>query len=288
MKEIIQSLAAQRSRLQKISVVAFAGLAAAVALLMFGQRLPALALGAAVLAFYFIWLRRRILGYSDEIARASVLNGLAAPLRDPVFLDRQGMTVEELDALAMLPVRRDGNALMLRQGFEGRRDGGVCRGWEITFHYPRSSGKRADFGFFSGTLLTKSFDRPVAEEGDWLALREDLLDAPTLEAFLSEKGYRAASPKDGGLRFYGKGSESVPPAVAARVKGLAEKTSCFGAARLMPNGAAVYLDRHFYTQRVKVRDLPTEAQLLANPLAERDDIWDLFLFWQRSRPKEEE
>ena len=128
MKEIISSLAAKRSRLQKISIGAFAGLAAAVALLVFGQRLPALALGAAVLVFYFAWLRRQIVGYSDDIARASVLNGLAAPLRDPVFLDRQGMTVEELDALAMLPVRREGDALMLRQGFEGRRGGGVCRG----------------------------------------------------------------------------------------------------------------------------------------------------------------
>ena len=288
MKEIISSLAAKRSRLQKISIGAFVGLAAAVALLVFGQRLPALALGAAVLVFYFAWLRRQIVGYSDDIARASVLNGLAAPLKDPVFLDRQGMTLEAFDALAILPVGSDVNALMARQGFEGRRDGGVCRGWEITFHFRRDPGKRSDYGFLSGTLLTKTFDRPVAEAGDWLALREDLLDEQVLEAFLSEKGYCPAAEDAGDLRFYGRGGGSIPPAVAARVKGLAERVESFGAARLTPEGAAVYLDRHFYTQRVKVRDLPTEAQLLANPLPERDDIWDLFLFWQRNRAKEEE
>ena len=236
MKETIANLAALRGRLQKISVAAFAGLIAAAALLAFGQRVPALALGAAVLAFHFGWLRRRLAGYSDAIAKASVMNGLAAPLRDPVFLDRQGMTAEAFDGLAILPIRKSSDALMLRQGFEGRRDGGVCRGWEITFHYQRDPEKRTDFGFFSGTLLTKTFDRPVAGAGDWLILRGDLVDPRALSGFLAQKGYRAipmeGADDDADLLFFGKNDDAFPPALAARAKGLCDQAERFGAARL--------------------------------------------------------
>jgi hypothetical protein len=41
-----------------------------------------------------------------------------------------------------------------------------------------------------------------------------------------------------------------------------------------------------YTDRLKVRDLPTEEQLRRNPLPERDDVWDFFQYLQRWREEE--
>ena len=289
MKEILQELAAKRDRLQKISMGYFAMIVLVILLLFIGPGLAGMILGVALLAFYFVWLRRQTQEYSDTANRARILNGLCAPLKDPVFLGSTGLTVRELEDMAMLPVQADDHGLLIRQGFEGKKDAGTCRGWEVTFHYQLGA-KRTSYAFLSGTLMTKAFDREIAGMPEWVAVRRELVDEGILAGFLREKGYTLVNPENAdwknrmvlGLR----NGKAVPEKILPRVAGFFSGLERVGAVHCTEKEAAVFLDHRFYTDKLKVRDLPTEEQLRTNPLPERDEVWDFFQFLQRWREEE--
>ena len=289
MKEILQELAAKRNRLQKISMAYFAMIVAVILLIFIGPGLPGMILGVALLIFYFVWLRRQTQEYSDKANSERILNGLCAPLKDPVFLGNTGLTVHELEEMAMLPVQADDHGLLIRQGFEGKKDGGICRGWEVTFHYQVGS-KRTSYAFLSGTLMTKTFDRQITGMPEWVAVRRELVDETILGRFLQEKGYTLIHPekaewKDKLILGLRNGKE-IPEKILPRLAGLFAGMERVGAVHCTEKEAAVFLDHRFYTDRLKVRDLPTEEQLRRNPLPERDDVWDFFQYLQRWREEE--
>ena len=290
MEETLRDLAAERDRLQKISVAYFAVMVIAILLIFIGPALIGMLLGAALLAFYFGWLRGRIGSYSDNVGKANILNGLAEPLQDPVYLGNTGMTAEELDASAMLPIRTDDNGLLIRHGFEGKKDGGVRRGWEVTFHYQRGA-KRTDYAFLSGSILTGSFDHEISGMPEWVAVQRDLVDENILLKFFREKGYRPVRTEnaepDGKYLMGVRGDGVLPEKICAKLADLGGRMERLGAVRCTAAEAAVFLDHRFYTYPIKVRDLPTEEQLRANPLPERDEIWDFFRFLQNRNEEEE-
>ena len=289
MKEVLQELAAKRDRLQKISMVYFAMIVVVIVLIFIGPGLPGMVLGVALLVFYFVWLRRQTREYSDKANSERILNGLCSPLKDPVFLGNTGLTAGELEDMAMLPVQADDHGLLIRQGFEGRKDGGICRGWEVTFHY-QIGAKRTSYAFLSGTLMTKAFDREISGMPEWVAVRRELVDETILGKFLQEKGYTLIRPdntewKDRmilGLR----NGKVIPEKILPRIAGLFAGMERMGAVHCTEKEAAVFLDHRFYTDKLKVRDLPTEEQLRSNPLPERDDVWDFFQFLQRWKTEE--
>ena len=290
MKETIEKLASMRSCLQKICLATFAGIIIALVLILAWQKIPGVLLEAAILIFYFGWLRGQIRQYSDEANKAHILHGLATPLRNPVYLGKTGLTVNDLDEMAMLPIRKEENGLLIREGFEGKKDSGICRGWETTFHYSLGSGNK-NVAFLSGTLMTKTYDQVLPETPDWLAVRREMVDGDVLKQFFKEEKYQEKTTGNDlldrkfliGVRGEGTLSESILP----RLAGLCEKQQRIGAIRCYDQQAAVFLDHRFYTARLKVRDLPTEDQLRTNPLPERDDVWEFFQFLQRWREEKE-
>ena len=286
MQETLKKLAATRNRLRKISIVYFCMLVLAVLMLFIGPEIAGMLLSVVLLAFYFGWLRGQNHRFSDEANKAHILYGLAKPLKEPVFLGNTGLTIKDLDEMAILPVRKDDRSLLTRQGFEGRKDGGICRGWEVTFHYQLGYGKK-NYAFLIGTILTKTWDQTLQGSPDWLFVKKEMVDEDILHQFFIEKGYREEKTGNDSLdkKFTSgiRGEGILPEDILPRLAGLSERLDRIGAVRCTERGAAVFLDHRFYTATLKVRDLPTEAQLSDNPLPERDDIWDFFRFLQRRK-----
>ena len=279
-----EKLAAMRNRLRMITVAILMVLILSLILVLAGQPQAGMILGTVTMVFFLVWRRRANRAYSDRVGEINILNGLAAPLKNPKYLGNTGLTEKDVDGMAMLPIRMDGHGLLARQGFEGRKDGGICRGWEITLHYQRGNG-RTDYAFLSGTLLTKSFDKPLKKGMDWVLLRRDLLADGVAERFFREKEYTILrtgnEALDGELLIGTRTGCDLPEDWIARITGISTRLEQIGAIRCTADGAAVFLDHRFYTYSLKVRDLPTEEQLKANPLPERDDIGELFDFFQK-------
>ncbi len=279
-----EKLAATRHRLRLITVGILIVLIVSLILVLAGQPQLGMILGTVTMIFFFVWRRRINREYSDRVGEANILGGLAAPLKNSKYLGNTGLTEKDMDGMAMLPIRTNGHSLLIRQGFEGQTDGGTCRGWETTFHYQRGNG-RTDYAFLSGTLLTKRFDKPLKKGMDWVLLRRDLLADGVAERFFQEKEYSVLrtgnETLDGELIIGIRKGDMLPEKVIARITGISTRLEQIGAIRCTADGAAVFLDHRFYTYSLKVRDLPTEEQLKTNPLPERDDIWELFDFFQK-------
>jgi len=285
MKETIEHLREIQKKLKTIGLIYFAVLILGVGLTIFRQQIPGAVITGAALLFYFFWLRKQYRGYSDEVAKASILNGLISGLKNPAYLGQEGLTGKELKEMAIFPVHLNNHPLLLRQGFEGEKEGMVIRGWESTSHYARSP-KRTDFAFLSGTLMTVSFDQPLAEHPDWVAIKRDLLASGVLEAFFREEGYHEIQTENNQFdqRFaVGVKDEGVyPERMIPRIAGITARLENISAIRCSSEWAAVYMDRCFYTVDVKAGDLPTEEQLKKNLLPERDDLWELFAFIRKN------
>lgn len=294
-KTTLAALEAKRRRLQLIGMGCFVGLGLALGLWMYGRVMPALALWAALLVFYFAWLRRQMRGYSDDIARINVLNGLCAPMADARFLGDGGMMLQDFVQTTMLPAREAPSSLLLRQGFEARLDGMTLRGWEITFHYKKPTDKKNDFEFVSGSVLTARFDAPIDTDEDWVLTHKQVIAARVMTEHMSKHGYRPANCEIKALReaftIGGRDGRAFPTEWAKALVALRERAGRLAAVRLSKEGVSVYLDRRFYTNKTRIRDLPTPAQLTANPLPERDAILALFRDWRRGtidQPEENE
>ena len=285
MKETMERLSGIQKKLKTVSLVYFAVLILGVGLTIFRQRIPGAAITGAALIFYFCWLRKQFRGYNDEVAKASILNGLIPDLKNARYLGREGLTGKELKEMAIFPVHLNNQPLLLRQGFEGEKDGMIIRGWESTSHYARSQ-SRTDYAFLSGTLMTASFDQPLPEHPDWVVIKRDLLASGVLETFFREAAYReiqtgnskfdqlfALGVRDGGV---------YPERMIPRIAGITARLENISAVRCSSDWAAVYMDRCFYTVDVKAGDLPTEEQLKKNLLPERDDLWELFAFFRKN------
>ena len=289
MKETIERIASKRDQVRKTIFAILIVMIISLGLVLFGQQQFGMILGTLTMVFFFIWKRRKNREYSDMVGEANILNGLATPLKDPKYLGSAGLTVKDLDEMAMLPIRMDDHGLLIRQGFEGQKARGTCRGWETTFHYQRSE-KKTDCAFLSGTLLTKSFDQPLSNGLDWVTVRRELLAGGVPERFFQEKGYKVIPTGNEKLdQTFLTGTRSncvLPGNLIARIAGITGRLEQIGAIRCTPNAAAVFLDHRFYTYPIKARDLPTEDQLKVNPLPERDDIWELFEYFQKEEKKE--
>ena len=126
-----EKLAAMRNRLRMMTVAILMVLILSLILVLAGQPQAGMILGTVTMVFFLVWRRRANRAYSDRVGEINILNGLAAPLKDPKYLGITGLTEKDVDGMAMLPIRMDGHGLLARQGFEGRKDGGICRGWEV-------------------------------------------------------------------------------------------------------------------------------------------------------------
>ena len=122
MKETMERLSGIQKKLKTVSLVYFAVLILGVGLTIFRQRIPGAAITGAALIFYFCWLRKQFRGYNDEVAKASILNGLIPDLKNARYLGREGLTGKELKEMAVFPVHLNNHPLLLRQGFEGEYD----------------------------------------------------------------------------------------------------------------------------------------------------------------------
>lgn len=295
MKDVLASIAARQKRLQMVGLGCLMVFGLLLGLFMYGRYEIALPICGVMLVFYFAVLRRGLRDYSDEISKTNILRGLAAPLEDAEYLGSCGMTAREFADCAMLPMRDIDDAILLRQGFQGRTDGGLLRGFEMTFHYHKQSEKRNDFDFVSGTFLSERFDCPINGAEDWLLVHRNMIDPKVLSNHLTQRGYKSAKCEIKALReafiIASRGEGAFPTELAKRILALREKAPRLGMLRLCGEGCMVFLDRRFYTDKTKVRDLPTEAQLLTNPLPERDAIIALFRDWQQGtigNPEEDE
>ena len=130
MRETMDRLSGAQNRLRNASMVLLAALAVSVILILMKIRIPGLVLGTAAMVLYFGWVKWQSRKYSTQVTEANILYGLAADLEDPKYLGKKGLTVEELDQAAILPVQVEKGSLLIFQGFEGKMEGSLIRGWE--------------------------------------------------------------------------------------------------------------------------------------------------------------
>lgn len=276
----VAALESKRRLTQGIVVVHVAVYAAALLLFAFGKWTPAAVLGGANLLFYFLGVRRFIRTYAQAATEANLRHGLCASLEDVDYRPKGGMTQAELEEWAMLPIQGKGTGLLCRHFLSGREGELRFTCAEVTFHYGTAGAKgREEQRFLSGTVVTarSPSDAPM---GDWLLLREDLLEPGAREEFLRAGGYQGArGAPEGFLLFAHREGEQLPEPLAQRISGLYAESKRLAALRLAGNGAAAYLDLRFYTGSGYPTARPDAARLRGNTLPERDGLWDLFRFW---------
>ena len=123
MRETMDRLSGAQNRLRNASMVLLAVLAVSVILILMKIRIPGLVLGTAAMVLYFGWVKWQSRKYSGQVTEANILHGLAADLEDPKYLGKKGLTVEELDQAAILPVQVEKGSLLIFQGIR-RETGG--------------------------------------------------------------------------------------------------------------------------------------------------------------------
>ncbi|MBQ1490332.1 MAG: hypothetical protein IIZ39_00100, partial [Blautia sp.] len=279
------------------------------ALFIFGKRLPALILLLANLLYYLIILRKSARGYNDAIAKASILGGLCSPLKEASYTGRKGIAPQEFVDRSLLPADTAGNALLLRQGFCGEKDGDTYQGWECTFHFQKDATKNTGYEFHSGTLLTVDYyaaqakgkagkkleNGKITEEavngkmaegeepkrnGDALLLRQGLFSDAAVTPSLTAMGYEMSL--EGSCILYQKKEAPLSEEEKEKALLLFDKEKTLASLRLEKTRALAFLEKRFYTVDVKPRDLPTIEQLRRNPLPERDSVWSFFKQWKKS------
>lgn len=234
---------------------------------------------AAGLMFYFLVVRRAGRRYAEEAAEVSLRYGLCAGLEDFSFQARGGIDRERFQRWAALPLDGRGNGVLCRNSFTGRAGDLRLFGGEITVHYGAvTTDGKTKYRFLTGAFLTAEADA-VSGKGDWLLLREGLIDDRTLERFLDEYGYRRGAALLEGWEVFTRWEEDVlPDGLARSVLRASDKAGSLAALRFAPEGAAAYLDRRFYTGSGAPVNL-TEQALRANTLPERDEIRALQRDW---------
>lgn len=278
-------LTARRKRTLILYVVQTLVYVLALVLLVLDHFTAALVLCVANLAVHLFVIRRLFAAYSDQVARASVLHGLCAPLEQADYQPKNSMTPEQFAALRLLPLRSgDPGALLCRSGFAGSGFGMRLTGFETTFHYPYTTpAGKTDYRFLSGTVLTADALPQSEVRGDWLLLRRDLLDPQAEAEFAAACGYRPAGCADAlnaDWVLYTRGEDAALPAwLEKQLVQALQAADSLSAVRLAPDGAAAYLANRFYTVRTRVRELPPAEALQRNPLPERDAVWTLFRAW---------
>lgn len=269
----------QHKRQIRIAIVAHAAVyLAALALFCLRLHRAAAILAAANLAWYFLVYRRMTGAYAQSAAAANLQFGLCAGLSDFTYDPKRGITAEQFRQWAMLPLAQDDNALLCRSHFSAREQDMTLEGGEITLHYPVDGAAREKFRFLSGTLLTAR--AACHPEGDWLLLREELLEPGAQQAFLQQACYRPAvlpEPMAQGWRLYTRTEQTEMPRHLLRsVTALADKTASLAALRLTQEGAAAFLNGRFYTGSRYPAAVPTAQRLQGNTLPERDAVWAWF------------
>ena len=284
MRETFDELLTMQNRLRKSSMALLAALALSIVLILLKIRIPGLILGTVAMIFYFGWVKWQSRTYSNRVTEANILHGLAADLEDAKYLGKKGLTVEELDQAAILPVQVEKGSLLIFQGFEGKMEESRIRGWETTFRYRRGTG-RTDVAFLSGTLLICSNENQNPDMPDWVVIRKGLVNDQVLQGFLKEKSYTRRSTGNGDFedRFIlaGRNENEIPQTVMKELYSLCENLDCIGAVRCEAGKTTVFLDHRFYTDRVKVQQSLTEEHILHNPLSERDNLFHFFRFAHR-------
>lgn len=291
MRETFDGLLAMQNRLRKSSMALLAILTASIILILMKIRIPGLVLGTAAMVLYFGWVKWQSRKYSTQVTEANILYGLAADLEDPKYLGKKGLTVEELDQVAILPVQVKKGSLLIFQGFEGKMEGARIRGWETTFRYRRGEG-RTNVAFFSGTLLICDRGNRTANKQDWVVIRKGLINDQATQDFLKERSYTCRRTGNNGFdnRFIlaGRNQEEIPQKVMKELFMLCENHDRIGAIRCKEGELIIFLDYRFYTDRVKVQQPLTEDQIQQNPLPERDAVWNFFRLAQQGGENEEE
>lgn len=284
-EEAVSRILAYRKQTQILFVVHTLLYGVALLLGWLGLYIPCVILGVGNILAYLFYLRGRGKQYSALVSRAKIRFGLCAPLDNVVLLEREGLSLEDYKALEILPVREDKGGILTWQGFCGEKNGMTLRGWEISTHYPIAAGGKVDYKYLAGTLLTA--EGKFFGQGDWLLLRQNLLDAAAQAKFLTDHGYREAKSPIKGLtkefQLYTKsGMTELPHPLAERLNRLMEKVDDMGAVRLAGDRAGVYLVNRFYTRRTRMEEQPTAEMVSYNPLQARDPVWALFQFWQQN------
>lgn len=286
MKDLTEAwrlLATQRKRVQIYYVAHTLLYAAALILGLARHYPPAIAVCAANMVLYFVFLRKQIIGYSEAVSRVRILHGLCGPLKEARFIGREGIDTARFQALELLPIRDHAKSLLVREGFSGKGFALDLKGWEISLHYPVYAKGRADYRFLNGSILTAEGAVRADEGGDWYLIRKDMVETAAQAAFAEMIGMQRCDCPIGGLAkqfdIYSRSGEGMPRRWAERLNKCVQQAGSLGAIRIVPGHAAVYLSNRFYTGRTKVKDLPEPEQLKRNPLPERDAIWELFRFW---------
>lgn len=275
----------QRHRTQMVGLVHIAVYAIAIVLMVLRMHGPAMVLGIGNVMLYFLIVRRLLTRYSQAVTNANLLCGLCKPLEEAWCTDGSGILDAEFEDLKMLPLRRGkGSSLMTHNGFAGNLGELSVRGFEATFHYPYvTDNGKTSYRFLNGTLMVSRGEKK--EGADWLLLHKSLLEKDAEQFFLEQNGYRNAAFSAGGLEDFllctTQESAEVPEALCQHLELLARGAKSLGAVRLGGDFCAVFLVNRFYTRQVKVRELPDEAALSANPLPERDAVLALMRWWHK-------
>lgn len=288
--ETRQELAQLRRKVQVYYTAHTVLYAAALLLLIWKPtRMAGLVLGVANMAFYFLWLRGKVKGYSTAATQANIRLGICAPLTDAALTGRSGITAEDLDRWQFLPRRLGkGSSLLVQNGFTGKLDDGqTVSGTEVTLHYPyETAGGKETFSFLNGTLLWTT--APAPEQGDWLLYHKGMLHELSQRAYLAQHGYFPVELGEDGLGetfecySHTEGAQ-LPDYLARRLEKIAADSKTLGAVRICEQGSMLFFRNRFYTVTLKVRDLPEEKELEANLLPERDEVFGFFRWQQKAQ-----
>lgn len=275
-------LLALRKRVQVLYLILAALYVVAFVCLLLSYRMVGVVMALINVALYLFVVRRQAKAYEQAMAQACVRFGTAAPWQNVQFTPEGGPTQAEVEQLQLLPMHTGQNVLLHRNSFTATANGLTLQASEVTLHYPAKVGKRDSYRFLSGTLLTAR--HPANSAGaDWLLVKKDGVDAEALQKFVQQCHYRvAAAPAelDEGYALYTHADSAAPPRTVARqVAKLSGLGQGFTALRLWPEGAALFLDKRFFTGRYRPRTEPEEALLRANGLPERDEALELFRRW---------
>ncbi|MBQ9717814.1 MAG: hypothetical protein IJV76_07455, partial [Clostridia bacterium] len=253
--QTMEAIRQQRQSLQIVAIVCFTLLMVVVLLFMFRLWLPLCLLLGALFLFYIFWFRKKRNQYNDRIAEANILYGLCPEDASAVYTGRNGLSLSEFEALRILPVYRDSNPLLLRQGFSCTKSGLPVQGWEIAIHYLNRASTKKTFRFLSGSLIRGQLPRTFS--GDFLLLHDNLLEQKSQVDFLESNHFRRVLLSNeklaGQFHLYAQTEDPLPDPHETHLHELSGAVPNLGAVRVQNDVCAVYLANQFYTQDVKLR-----------------------------------
>ena len=227
------------------------------------------------IALYFLLGRKLITAHENALNEASIRYGLCAGMKKAVFTGSEGLSAEEFASRKMLPFDPASGKLLVRQGFQCRKDKMTVRGWEITFHYPDLSAGKNKYEFMSGSLFTCTGD-DGGKLPDLLLLRKNMLTGQAEQDLISRYHQLPFSEEENGFCLYAGGEEEPDASLAAGYQELIRAVPALGAVRTDDQSVCIYLNNRFYTEKVRPGFIPSETQLKRNPLPELDAVLAFF------------